>query len=253
MNAVIAGQVDVVEEQIKHPSDMCESRADALFPDPLEPDGAMDEVVITTRRAIGRVALVASEATSRFHREGIGQEPMAWMLAPRRLFDGSVPLVACLDRDDCLRAILVHGLGLGLNVERSELDDLLAAHDEGGDQHSFRHSFGRTEKGRRRALGAARVRLYTATIVDTRSNCMTQIFHASMARDAMEVRTRLAGRLGPDVAALADIRPGLHISSPPVVALVPGPVVELIRQMEREGDRPHARTFAVDIEMAIQA
>ena len=36
----------------------------ALFPDPLDPDDVGDEIVLTTRRAIGRVALVATEAAA---------------------------------------------------------------------------------------------------------------------------------------------------------------------------------------------
>ncbi|HEX8554782.1 MAG TPA: hypothetical protein VF695_08760 [Sphingomonas sp.] len=157
-----------------------------------------------------------------------------------------------------MRGILVHGLGLGLNVERSAVDALLASSDDDFDQHEFDYIYGerrdgRGKAGRKKAARAARVRLYTATIVDTRDNRMTQVFHASLARDVAEVRTRLAGRFGPDVAGLADIRQGVHIASPPVVALVPEPVIELIRRMERDCAKPHARSFAVDIEMGIQA
>lgn len=95
--------------------------------------------------------------------------------------------------------------------------------------------------------------MYTATIVDTRDNRMMQVFHASIARDVDEVRTRLAGRFGPDAADLADIRQGVHVASPPVLALVPEPVLDLIRNMEQDCSSPTARHFAVDIEMGIQA
>lgn len=234
-------------------------RVGALFPDPLDEDEATDEIVVTTRRAIGRVALVATEAASRFQREAVQHDPMAWMFAPRPVFDGAAAVDACLDRDACMRGILVHGLGLGLDVGRSAVDALLAGDDDDDfDDHAFRQLRAerpgrRGQAGRGRSGRTARVRLYTATIVDTRDNRMTQVFHASLARDASEVRTRLAGRFGPDVAGLADIRLGVHVASPPVVALVPGPVLELIRRMERDCAQPHARTFAVDIEMGIQA
>ncbi|MGJ3629335.1 hypothetical protein AB5I41_25240 [Sphingomonas sp. MMS24-JH45] len=92
-----------------------------------------------------------------------------------------------------------------------------------------------------------RIRLYTATVVDTRDNRMMQIFHASLARDATECVARLAGRYGPDVADAADVRLGVHVASPPVVALVPAAVLEMIRRMEGDCAKQYARTFAVDV------
>lgn len=52
------------------------SRIGALFPDPLDEDGDADEIVITTRRAIGRIALVATETATRFQREAVEHDPM---------------------------------------------------------------------------------------------------------------------------------------------------------------------------------
>ena len=89
-------------------------RVGALFPDPLDDDAAGDELVVTTRRAIGRVAQVATETATRFQREGIEHDPMSWMYAPRALLNGASAVDSCLDRDACMRGILVHGLGLGL-------------------------------------------------------------------------------------------------------------------------------------------
>lgn len=231
----------------------------ATFLDPLEDDEASDEIVLTSRRAICRVALVATETALRFQREAVEHEPMAWLLAPRRVFEGAAAIDACLERDACLRAVILHGLGLGLDVEGSTIDALIA---DDGDEDRHAHKFGLVDgagpsprKGRngRRPAGRARLQLYTATILDTRDNRMRQYFHASLARDEAEVRTRLSGRFGPDVADLADIRPGIHVSAPAVVALVPQAVVEMIQKVEREGAKPHARTFAVDIELGIQA
>lgn len=261
MEAIVAERIDArtgldntTRAAIPNPA----SRTGALFPDPLDEDDAGDEIVLTTRRAIGRVALVATETASRFQREAMEHDPMAWMYSPRSVFDGAAAIDACLDLDSCLRGILVHGLGLGLDVERPVVEALLASEDDDFDELEARHLYGNrpSRRGKAdagRAGRTSRVRMYTATIVDTRDNRMSQIFHASMARDATEVRTRLAGRFGPDVAELADIRLGVHVSSPPVMALVPQAVIELIRNMERESFKPHTRTFAVDIEMGIQA
>lgn len=230
----------------------------ALFPDPLDEDQITDEIVVTTRRAIGRVALVATETATRFQRESVEHDPMAWLFAPRAVFEGAAAVDACLNLDNCMRGVLLQGLGLGMDADRAAIDALLASDDEDFDDPEFRHLYGDRARGSGKEQGgrsarATRVRMYTATIVDTRDNRMSQIFHASLARDATEVRTRLAGRFGPDVAELADIRLGVHVASPPVVALVPRPVIELIQRMERECAKPHARHFCVDIEMGIQS
>jgi hypothetical protein len=260
MDTIVSERADTCAGHVGQLNDEIESalRAGASFPDPLAEDDADDEIVITTRRAIGRVALVATETATRFQREGVVHDPMAWMLASRSVFEGSSAIDACLDRDACLRGIIVHGLGLALDVERSAVDALLANDDDDLDEQEFNYLYGdrfasRGKAERGRSKPTAKVRLYTATIVDTRNNKMSQIFHASLARDATEVRARLAGRFGPDVANLADIRLGVHFASPPVVALVPKAVLELIRRMERDCAKPYARSFAVDIEMGIQA
>lgn len=225
--------------------------------DPLDEDRPDDQVVITTRRAICRVALVASETGGRFQREAVRYDPMSWMLSPRALFDGGTAVDACLDRDACMRGILVHGLGLGLDVDRSLVDALMAEDDDFNDRESEylygQHPHGTGELGRDRAGRATKLRLYTATIADTRDNMMFQAFHASVARSAGEVRKRLSRRLGAELAEVADIRLGLHEGSPLVVALVPTPVVEVIRQMQRDCAAPGAKTFAVDIQQSIQA
>lgn len=230
------------------------------FPDPLDADGDEDEVIITTRRAIGRVALVATETAGRFQREAVQYDPMAWMLAPRRVFDGAAAVDACLDRDACMRGILVHGLGLGLDVDRSTVDALIAEDDDERSEDqvseylydtdlrgSGRTDYERTGRGKRR------LRLYTATLAETRDSRMVQAFHASVARNADEVRARLVGRFGPELALAADIRPGIHPSSPLVIALVPAPVAAMIKQLGRDCSSSAARTFAVDIQQVIQA
>jgi len=102
-----------------------------VFPDPLDDDLADDECVVLTRRRLVRLALVACETGARFQRDGVRHDPMAWMLAPRRLFGGRTAIDACMELDGCNRAIVLHGLALGLDVDAEEIDDLLS--DETGD------------------------------------------------------------------------------------------------------------------------
>lgn len=91
--------------------------------DPLD-HGDDEELIALTLRQIVRVTLVATEAGARFQREGIGTDPMAWMLAPRRAFHGIPPIEACAKQTDCARAVLIHGLGLDLNIGSEALDAL---------------------------------------------------------------------------------------------------------------------------------
>lgn len=126
------------------------------------------------------------------------------------------------------------------------------------DDHESRYLYGDDATGGARfgpeRIGrATRLRLYTATIADTRNNLMLQAFHASIARSVGEVRARLAGRFGPDLADVAEIRLGVHPAAPLVVALVPAAVVEMIGRVQRHSSAPAARTFSVDIQQCIQS
>ena len=48
-----------------------------------------------------------------------------WMLAPRRAFKDLPPVEACITQSNCARAVLIHGLGLDLNIAPHVLDALL--------------------------------------------------------------------------------------------------------------------------------
>lgn len=227
--------------------------------DPLGGDRVDDRIVVTTERAISRVALVAAETGARFQRDAVPHDAMAWMLSPRRVFGGTRPIDACLKREDCVRGILVHGLGLGLDVRRSAVNAVMAddGDDDGGAGDEGSELDGATDANDHPAgwyaPRASRLRLFTATIADVRGDLMVQAFHASMAGNVREVRSRLVGRYGAELAAVADIRPGLPQASPIVVALVPAAVAELIRNVERDAAAPTHRFFAVDIQHCVRA
>jgi hypothetical protein len=98
--------------------------------DPLEADDRADRPVLTTERRLRRLALVAADTGARFARERIGHDPVAWLLAPRALFDGRSALDACQGRSCFLRAVLLHGLSLGLDADPDEVDAING--EEGG-------------------------------------------------------------------------------------------------------------------------
>lgn len=97
----------------------------AGVPDALSPDHPDDAVVVVTRRRLLRLVIVACEAGGRFANDDAGIDPVAWMLAPRRLLAGAAPLDACLSRDEAERAILLLGLGIGLDADRTAFDALI--------------------------------------------------------------------------------------------------------------------------------
>ncbi|WP_420607356.1 hypothetical protein [Novosphingopyxis sp.] len=94
--------------------------------DPLEMEAFDEEALHVGRRALIRIALVASEVGARFQREGLSQDPLSWMLSPRDMFSGQPPIVACMTLDGCARAVLVHGLGLGLDISMEAIEALMS-------------------------------------------------------------------------------------------------------------------------------
>jgi hypothetical protein len=98
------------------------------IPDPMTPDTSREHSLRITVRQLSRVALVASEVGARFQREGIEYDPMAWMFAPRRLFGGRCAIDATRDLDHCIRAILLHGLGM-LDLDPAIIDELCSDED----------------------------------------------------------------------------------------------------------------------------
>ena len=53
-------------------------------------------------------------------------DPAAWLFAPRRLFGGRAAVDACAAHGAFIRAMLLHGLGLGLDAAPEAMDALLA-------------------------------------------------------------------------------------------------------------------------------
>ena len=214
--------------------------------DPLDPDSPSDDVVITTSRALCRLALVATETGARFQREAEPHDPMAWLLAPRRMFGGSTAFEACLQREHFMRALLLHGLSLGLDADPDEIDGLVD-----GPIESCADSSGRLSRAAPRARTG--FKLFTASLVRSTSGTMLQTFHASVASSVEEFWARLEAKFGPAAAEGAEIRAGFDPAAPIVLALVPAPVVKVLRKVERESATPKYGNFAVTIEHRLEA
>lgn len=241
------------------------------YEDPLDADRADDVTVSATRRSLCRVALIASEAGARFQRESTACDPMAWMLAPRKLFGGRAALDACLNREHFSRALILHGLGIGMDAKPGEIDRLLDSdgHGDGDDDSSSgagNHKFNRAEPRRRYAgsnkpestqkcgtminsetesvavfTALDRRRLYSATVVYQAAGFDLVAFHASFARGVEEMFERLSDRFGREVTAVAQVRVGFDAGHP----LLPKMMVEMLTDAENWPD--DGRTIDLDV------
>lgn len=228
-----------------------------VYEDPLDEDRADDQFVPATRRGLVRLALIAAETGGRFQREGIGVDPMAWMLAPRRLFDGQAALEACLRRDACVRALLLHGLGMDLDAGPSELDALAADDDDDlDDADGPAASCSAVESANDGGEGApdrGRTALYTSTAVAETSGGVVHVFDAFLADSMSEARSTLRLRHGADLAAGADLLEGFCPHQPLAQALVSPALADMLLQVERDPSSPLARGLRVSIEQRFAA
>lgn len=91
--------------------------------DPLEDESG--GMLAVRRVALVRIACVAAETGARMQRDGLAEDPVGWMITPLALFEGRAPIEACMEKDACSKAVLLHGLGLGLDADPTAMDRLL--------------------------------------------------------------------------------------------------------------------------------
>lgn len=214
----------------------------AGYEDPLDEDALGDAPLLTTRRSVIRVALAAAETASRFAREGTGHDAMAWLTAPRRMYGGATAIDACLDRDACLRTVLLHGLSLGLDADPEDLDELA---DDGFDDRADggRDDVADGEGGRR-----AEASLYTCAIACRTASGFLQSFDAVVAHDAAAAAEAFAVRRGVPHVDVAEIDEGFDRSHPLAVALLSPAVTDMLIQVAAEPWSPLAAGLSVSVE-----
>jgi hypothetical protein len=225
------------------------------YPDPLDEDSAADEPILTTKRGLIRLVLVAAETGARFHREGIGYDPVAWMLTPRNLFGGRAAINACLERDECMRAILLHGLSIGMDADPEELDRLAEEDSEG--EGFFDAEFDDDDDDLDGVVPSqgqgGELRLWTSLIVDETAGGMTQAFDAVIAGSRAEVEMRLRARHGPKLAGAMEIVEGFDAGVPLVEALVSPAVADMLSLVAGDPGSPLARGLSVSVEQRFAA
>ncbi len=216
------------------------------YEDPLDADLDDDAPILTTRRGLIRLALVASEVASRFAREGRDLDPMAWVLAPRRMFDDRPAIEACLRREGCMRAVLLHGLGLNLDADPSELDWLLL--DDGADAMNADGDELDEFDGASGTEGTVpSPRLWTALVVSSSDAGTVQGFEAVLAVGRDEAMERVL-RLHPAVP-VPDIElfEGFEACEPLTEALLSPVMVETLRQVADDPTSPLAEGLSISV------
>jgi hypothetical protein len=221
------------------------------YEDPLDPDAAGDALIVTTRRSLLRVALVAAETASRFAREGLDADPMAWMLTPRRLFDGRAAIDGCLERSDCFRAILLHGLSIGLDADPVEIDALGSDDDEheDADLEGIEDQSDPSPEDD----GTRPPRLWTSLLVGRLDADEVQAFDAVVAGDRDEAEARLRARHGDALAGGIEVVEGFDPNLPLVEALVSSALSDMLVQVAGDPGSPLAKGLSVSVKQRFAA
>lgn len=159
---------------------------------------------------------------------------MEWLLTEKRFLDRRAPIDACANREGYRRAMLLHGLELGFDIEPDclaripleEVDDTsltrrlltLPAY------RSPRHDFD----------SGAPLALYSSYIDAVNENGHIQIFSAMIARSTRDVRRRLKVRFGPFLEDHAKVKLGFDPSEPIACALVSDATAQILSLVDAD-------------------
>jgi hypothetical protein len=216
--------------------------------DPLDWDSIDDAMIVTTRRSLLRLALVASETASRFAREHVGIDPMAWMLAPRRLFDGRAAIDGCLGRDECLRAVLLHGLAIGMDADPAEIDALSEDDDDDADDlDTVAENANDRLVAPLEEAGSHGPRLWTSFLIVQNEAGAVQAFDALIAADRREAEARLWARHGVRLADEMEIVEGFDRNRPLAEALISPALADMLVQVAADPGSPLAEGLSVSV------
>lgn len=190
--------------------------------------GTSQYAISTTWLPRGRLMHVAAVTAVRCHRERFCEDPMEWLLSEKRFLDHRAPIDACESLEGYRRAMVLHHLDLGFDIEPDclaripleEVDDTsltrrllsLPAH------RSPRRDFG----------SGAPPALYSSYISAVNENGHIQIFSAMIARSTREVRRRLKIRFGPFLEDNAKVKLGFDPSEQIACALVSDATAQIL-------------------------
>jgi hypothetical protein len=220
------------------------SIAGGRWNDPMDPDDKTDPTVSVSTRSLVRLALAATEVGARFQRDALDHDAMSWMLAPRRLYGGESAVFACLDLKSATRTIILHGLGLGLDAEPWEIDELVS--DDQMEEEGEMADLGQHGAEVVR-LPSRSPKLWTSVLVDEGEDGTTQAFEALIAPDSEAARDRIRLRHGARMARNAEIREGFDATQPLAEVLLAPAMQNMLAHVALDPGSPLARGLEVSV------
>lgn len=193
-----------------------------------------------------RLAHLGVLTGARFVQERLTDDPLEWLLMPKRLLNGSSCIEACRSVESYRRVLLLHGLSVGLDANPEALAGIPAS--------EFMHprSLRCPTPARRRPIvdleNDEEPALYTATISAELDGSEVQIFYATIVADAAEVRCRLRQRVGALLEGEACVRLGFDASEPLACALVSEAIGYVLRLVEASPSSDLARGLDIVLE-----
>lgn len=226
--------------------------------DPLDDDCPHDERLELTRRGLLRVAVAAARTGARYERDGLEGDPVAWMLAPRNVFDGETALDACVDLAPLRRCIALHAPSAdrGLDADPEEMDEILGELV----REEVSASDGRRRRGSSRPgsspffspesmpRSASGPQLFSCSLMRYEPGARVMTFVAGVAPDERDFRRRLFERFGAMAALTPDVRIGFDQYDPVAVALVSERVTDWLTVVAAEPGRSGFGGFDVVVE-----
>lgn len=195
-----------------------------------------------------RLMCVAAETGARFVRERIEIDPMCWLLSPRRIFDDRAAIDACCEPEGFRRAIVLHGLALGLDATPRSLEDIPVQEFLAGGPALALPELPPGSGQEPDEWEWRPPSLYSCSISSELDDCHVQIFCAMIAQGPIEVRLRLRRRYGPLLESEARVRLGFDWSEPLACALVSGAMADLLSLAADEPTSSLARGLDFQVE-----
>lgn len=218
--------------------------------DPLDPDAPEDVSVTTSSRRMMRLAIAAADVGSRFAREGLQHDPVAWMLTPRLVFDGRTAMDACQDLRCFKRSVVLHALGLGLDADPDAIDDLLD--EDGADATDPDVGAAASDVEEPSASDAQDVRLCRPQLLTCWLDVVQRgerlfAFCAIVTDRPGELVERIIGRYG-SCAEHAEFAVGFDQTSPWATAMISNAMADTLRLAAADPGSPLASGLDVVVE-----
>jgi len=229
-----------------------ESRAALWDCDPLAEDESGDVAYLTTPRRLLRLAICAADVGARFAREGLSEDPAAWMIAPRRLFGDRAAIDACQGLENFRRSVVLNGLQMGLDADPWEIDDLLVGDDTCDVSASIDCNDETSMKGRTEAH-LAEPDLYTCWIDVNDEHGRVLAFMAVVTDRPMDLIERVIGRYGADAARNTTFRKGFDHTTPLATAMLSEAMTDMLREIAVAPTSPLAAGVDVTVEQRFQS